>query len=123
MELFFCVAIPLLLLFLILGAVAWFARRRPSPDHAKAPNWTDDAFRDTLVRMRGTWVSQGRLPRESAAQVLALLREDHAQTAQPIQMLPATDPTPTAATPAPPATPTPAMAVTPATPAATSMAL
>jgi hypothetical protein len=122
MELFFCVVLPLLLL--TLGAVAWFTRQRPGPNQAEAPDWSDDAFRDTLARLLGNWVSQGRLPRESAAQVLALLREDRAQAAQLIPAPPAPAAPAIAATPAPAiaATPAPAIAATPA-PASMAMAM
>ncbi|HEY3229386.1 MAG TPA: hypothetical protein VGJ87_09200 [Roseiflexaceae bacterium] len=76
MESIFCFFLPLLLL--LLAFVVWLTRGK-----SVGPAPTSYLPSEELGRLLDSWVTQGRLPSEVAAQVLALIREDRAR-AQPL---------------------------------------
>src|SRR5262245_38571367 len=81
---------PLLLLLLLIAGIFWLVRRSSgpaAPPVLPAPIWSDAIFDAQLERTLDGWVTQGRMPREIAAQVLGLLREDRSQLVQPAPAL------------------------------------
>jgi hypothetical protein len=86
MELFFCLVLPVIL---VIAFVVWLVRRKPATDGTAPQLITpaalleSNAFGGALEQVLDRWVAQGRLPRETAAQVLALLHEDRVARVQP----------------------------------------
>jgi len=95
MELFFCLVLPAILVIVF---VVWLVRRKPAAGDTASQLMTpaalieSNAFGGVVEQMLDQWVDQGRLPREAAEQVLALLREDRAMRAQPAATPPAAVP-------------------------------
>src|SRR5215468_5206566 len=95
MELFFCLVLPAIL---VIAFVVWLVRRKPAAGDTASQLITPAAliesnvFGDTVEQVFDGWVAQGRLPRETAEQVLALLHEDRAMRAQPAAAPPAAEP-------------------------------
>src|SRR5262245_16514670 len=78
----FAFCCPLLLLLLLIAGVVWLVRRQPSQAAPLTPP-ANAMFDTQLERLLDGWVGQGRLSREAADQVLALLHEDRARQSQP----------------------------------------